>query len=94
MRWLVIGAACAVALVAYLLGGLVMSSAANRAARWDLLAGRLMWAFAAALFALAVYAVATRSSMALKVLTGVVVAAGVALGVLFASFWVTNHPRR
>ena len=93
MRWLVIAGGCAVALATLLLGGLVMSSAANSAARVDLLLGRLLWALAVAVLALAVYAAAARSPVALKALTGVVIAAGVALCLLVALFYARNRPR-
>jgi hypothetical protein len=94
VRWLVIGAGGAVVLVTFLLGGLMMSSAANSVARADLLVGRLMWAVAAAVLALALYAAATRSPLALKALTGVVVAAGAALCLLVVLIWAKSQPRR
>ena len=87
MRWFVIAMGCVVALVTFLLGGLVMSSAR----RSDLLAGRVMWAFAAALRALALYAAVTKSPMALKGLTWVVTGAGAALAWLFAAIYIKSH---
>jgi cytochrome c-type biogenesis protein CcmH/NrfF len=51
-------------------------------------------AVAAVVLALAVYAAATRSPLALKALTGVVVAAGAALCLLVALVYVKSQPRR
>ena len=87
MRWFVIATGCVVALLAFLLGGLTMSSAR----RTDLLAGRVIWVFAAAVLALAIYAAVTRSPVALKALTWVVAVAVAALAWLFAAIYFRSR---
>jgi hypothetical protein len=91
MRWLVIAAACVVALVVWLLGGLIMSSAANRAARADRLVGGVLRVFAAVLLATALYAAVTGSAVAQKALSWVVAAAAAGVAFLVAAYVLTNR---
>jgi uncharacterized protein YfiM (DUF2279 family) len=84
-------AACVVALVVWLLGGLIMSSAANRAARVDRLTGGVLWVFAAALLATALYAAVTGSAVAQKALTWVVAAAAAGVAFLVAAYVPTSR---
>ena len=91
MRWIVVAAACGVALVVWLLEGLIMSSAANRAARVDRLVGGVLWVFAAALLATALYAAVTGSAVAQKALTWVVAAAAAGVAFLVAAYVFSNR---
>ena len=81
-RWLVIGAACVIALLLFLFGGLVMSSNANAHRPLDLLAGRLMWVAAIGMMALAVSEGIRPSSLGSKLLRGAVLTAIVGFCVL------------
>jgi hypothetical protein len=81
-RWLVIGAACVIALLLVLVGGIVMSSNANAHRPLDMLAGRLMWAAAAGMVVLGVAQGIRPSPLGSKLLLGAVLAATIGVCVL------------
>ena len=83
-RWLVVLAACVIALVLFLFGGLVMSSNANAHRPLDLVAGRPLMTAGVALTGLAVFEGLRPSSVGSKLLLAAVLTATAGFCVLAA----------